>query len=497
MKIWVMIKKFTLFFLFCCIACGGGHKSAGKCRLEGEIDVTGGGGPSAVKIVLENVSNPDYSNITYSNSDGKFVLEEIEPGFYYLNASKDGYDWILTKIYDHDDHVIHRGSSVTSFELVAGTTTKVLVRMSNNYYYGSDDGDARDFKILDMNGNPTTSLEIQNGDESAGFQLYNGTGHEVGWSVYNGCVWTSYDNFHADYCFKSINPEKGTLEPGKSISVLLEVDPLIYSYEVRFPYDDIEIWTNLKTYNLQINFASAGENYEGEYACIDSDSYWCNSRGECFLDSYCYNGCDIASGKCKTDSGNNDDSVAERCNAGTFTCKTGNMEYSYYCDSSDYSRYETCKNGCNSSTGKCNPWKDPDTNLTWSSLAQGLNWNEAVSYCNTLSEGGFSNWRLPDIDELRTLIVGCPKTVTGGSCPVSEKNSCLFFIECYDSENCSCARNSSGEYNKFEEGNELGEEFWSSSVSADLTNSAAVVGFCIAEVGFSQKSNPHYVRCVR
>ncbi len=165
-----------------------------------------------------------------------------------------------------------------------------------------------------------------------------------------------------------------------------------------------------------------------------------------------------------TDTGKNDPVVEEKeaCDKDrTFKCKkdpTDGTEYSYICDAPDYylSKFEECKAGCNTSTGKCNPWKDPDTGLTWSSL--GINespnsgdvfyWDEARKYCNSLEENGLTGWRLPNIDELRTLIQNCPNTEPGGACKVSEKNGCLSKSECYSSSDCTCSKDKSGKYSK-------------------------------------------------
>jgi len=72
-------------------------------------------------------------------------------------------------------------------------------------------------------------------------------------------------------------------------------------------------------------------------------------------------------------------------------------------------------------------WLDPATALCWQnpSLASGprnpLSWDEAVAYCNSLHESG--SWRLPTINELRSLVHGCPETETGGACGMT--NACL------------------------------------------------------------------------
>lgn len=55
-----------------------------------------------------------------------------------------------------------------------------------------------------------------------------------------------------------------------------------------------------------------------------------------------------------------------------------------------------CANGC----------KDPVTGYVWSSPApKDLNWNEATSYCEKLNEGGKSDWMLPTLNVLKTIIV--------------------------------------------------------------------------------------------
>jgi hypothetical protein len=50
-------------------------------------------------------------------------------------------------------------------------------------------------------------------------------------------------------------------------------------------------------------------------------------------------------------------------------------------------------------------WTDPDTGLTWTKADNGsdINWNEANDYCSNLRLGGFSDWRLPTLNELRGI----------------------------------------------------------------------------------------------
>lgn len=149
------------------------------------------------------------------------------------------------------------------------------------------------------------------------------------------------------------------------------------------------------------------------------------------------------------------------------------------------------------------PYTDPESGLTWSlKSSDAKNWNDAKSYCENLTEGGYSDWRLPSINDLRNLIQNCPKTVLSGSCAVRDPD-CLE-RSCDnpdDSEDCACDGGPNGEYTKFAKYSKLGiedERLWSSSLRADDTKYAWYVEFYLALIRYNDIQYPVFqVRCVR
>jgi hypothetical protein len=71
-------------------------------------------------------------------------------------------------------------------------------------------------------------------------------------------------------------------------------------------------------------------------------------------------------------------------------------------------------------------WTDPISGLSWQNPSPYslFLYHEAVSYCSNLSLEEQFDWRLPDINELRSLVRGCPPIELGGSCPVADPD-CL------------------------------------------------------------------------
>ena len=124
-------------------------------------------------------------------------------------------------------------------------------------------------------------------------------------------------------------------------------------------------------------------------------------------------------------------------------------------------------------------------NLQWSEKApNAMSWDEAKQYCENLHEGGHNDWRLPNIDELRTLIKA-PESISGGKCQISEKAGKLaledFTVDC---DSITSKLNDR-------------DFFWSSSVRSDSSYFAWYVNFYFGHVSNRDKRSIIYVRCVR
>ena len=104
-----------------------------------------------------------------------------------------------------------------------------------------------------------------------------------------------------------------------------------------------------------------------------------------------------------------------------------------------------------------------DGNMWSARSKERMTFEDAVSYCYHIDELGYNDWRLPTIDQLRTLITDCPETETGGSCGLTD--ACLLKTteeDCDDSD-CSCGWRDSY-YDDESSYSKLGDwgELWSS-----------------------------------
>jgi len=141
---------------------------------------------------------------------------------------------------------------------------------------------------------------------------------------------------------------------------------------------------------------------------------------------------------------------------------------------------------------------DNKTGLMWQRerAPNSMTHEKAIEYCENLSLGGYSDWRLPSISELKTLIVGCQSGTD--ACKVSD--TCLSWGKCR-SDACYCDANKGpgedGYYWQKGVWQGGGTWFWSSSVRSDNSYYAWGVGFGNGNVGYDNRNGDDDVRCVR
>ena len=78
-------------------------------------------------------------------------------------------------------------------------------------------------------------------------------------------------------------------------------------------------------------------------------------------------------------------------------------------------------------TGLC--WQDPSY---FGDGEGGIAWADAVAYCDTLELDGQDDWRMPNVDEVRTIVRGCPSTQTDGACSIVDGSPDTMFSEACD-----------------------------------------------------------------
>ncbi len=144
---------------------------------------------------------------------------------------------------------------------------------------------------------------------------------------------------------------------------------------------------------------------------------------------------------------------------------------------------------CTEHSGEALYWQDPP----YSGL---LNWEDASDYCESLNDGESEGWRLPNIDDLRTLVRGCSATGYGGPCPINDIDrlpssslSCLGCEHRFGIDGIYCY------WDDWMKG-PCGNGYWSSSIRSDNGEDAFFIDFAKAAVLHGSMSEARYVRCV-
>ena len=202
----------------------------------------------------------------------------------------------------------------------------------------------------------------------------------------------------------------------------------------------------------------------------------------------------IDCGVCETNEYCNEDQQCKDACQDADTHQTLECGTSPYDDNVDCGTCQSTEVCTSSQTCMYNPYQ----HLVWQNPSAGgtRTWPNAITYCDSLTLDGHSDWRLPTISELRSLIRGCPRTMTGGACGVTD--SCNSFSECYNT--CVRCSDDGGPDNGCywpDEMDGMCSSYWSSSYREANDSFTWGVFFNSGYVADLYKYNNHNVRCVR
>ncbi len=180
-----------------------------------------------------------------------------------------------------------------------------------------------------------------------------------------------------------------------------------------------------------------------------------------------------------------------------------------------------CQHGCAngkclecdpSKDGCCTPegftiqgcWYDKDMKLAWQDppFEKEMNWEEAKGACKIMELGGKSDWRLPNITELRSLIRGCNETqvssTSTGICRVLD--NCIDKTDCWSEDECDGCKWDEGPNEGCYQTSELNgpcSVFWSTSNAIGPISNAWNVNFGYGSIRNWYSKNNIRTRCVR
>lgn len=186
------------------------------------------------------------------------------------------------------------------------------------------------------------------------------------------------------------------------------------------------------------------------------------------------------------------------------TCTAGNCDTDGDNDTdtsdNDATEMESADTDIESANGM---WHDTITGLIWQNPPAGdsMILQKAAAYCENLSLDNRWDWRLPTIDELRSLVRGCSTTITGGSCGIG--GDCFSWNECRVEEDCDGCSEGGGPAEGCYWPSELQgscHNYESSSFQADSSCSEWSLDFStglISSTGFCANGTLNHVRCVR
>ena len=147
-------------------------------------------------------------------------------------------------------------------------------------------------------------------------------------------------------------------------------------------------------------------------------------------------------------------------------------------------------------------WYDSEEDICWSTedVFQ-VNWSQAMEFCDELEVDDYDDWKLPNIDQLRSLVAGCAQIEPGGACPIQDGSSMSEWTSmCDGTDECGVMEGpgSMGCFHKPDIGSNCGP-WWSSSEDASNSDEAFYIHFNYAQLYAMDKNNDsnESARCVR
>jgi hypothetical protein len=208
------------------------------------------------------------------------------------------------------------------------------------------------------------------------------------------------------------------------------------------------------------------------------------------------NYCDTGN-KCKvacTDKECGTDEVETFSGFETFEC--GSCTIPEYCDST-----QSCKAGTQAGDAVYdeNIVIDTKTDLMWQRSNSDIMTLEAANtHCATAQTDGFTDWTLPDISKLKTIVSGCTATQTCDITDTCTESTCT-------NADCNGCTNNSGAGPQglylapdiWTYSGDANGRFWSSSSTPDKADSYWFIRFSNASVAYNFDGTEYFVRCVR
>jgi len=143
---------------------------------------------------------------------------------------------------------------------------------------------------------------------------------------------------------------------------------------------------------------------------------------------------------------------------------------------------------------------DPTTGLMWEKRPPDLerDLGGARAYCTNLANA-FDDWRLPRIDELRTLVRACPAIATGGACGITNACEAAMCSTTNCSGSCNEGSGPGGEDGCFWPADIGGYciRYWSASAAASFPGSRWTLSFISGDIAPGTNTQEFWYRCVR